>query len=90
MRLQSDIHKRREAIEATLVHGRGKTSTEVWKNFALNYAKDLKVRRTFYFFCHGVYLSRCYDYRVSYGFLTYGKERENPCMYMQRLYINIY
>ena len=43
MDLLNKIKGKRRTIDATLIRGRHKTSTEVWKSFALTYAKDLDV-----------------------------------------------
>ena len=43
MTLLNEIKHTRKNIQATLVRGKNKKSTEVWNNLALNYSKDLKV-----------------------------------------------
>ena len=42
-KLLREIKERRQAILATLLQGKDKTSSEAWKDFETSYAKDLEV-----------------------------------------------
>lgn len=41
--LLKEIGRTREAVRATIVRGKDRTSSNLWKSFELHYAKDLEV-----------------------------------------------